>query len=383
MGLVVTSSPEKPSLEEIRCVRSELTELCEADGELWSDGKGFKVSRQRPTERGSRATGVTVGTFTAATLAAPLFCLKNTSSLTSSMPNKAQIEALVKTYSPWIFSHPKDPYLPSSVAWFFTNGAALHKKGDPTPTAIDPDGGNLPQGGANDGEYWLDVPAGGAARERVLKGDLPSSEAYLHVKPMLGGTFTDMAFWIFFPFNGPARGKLGFLTLPLGATGRHVGDWEHLTLRVSNFSGELRRVYFSQHSAGEWVEASKVEFHEGNKPVSYASLHGHALYPAAGLYMQGSTFAGIRNDAAGGGPAMDAGERWKLIAAPHLGDGAAPSPPPWLDYRRQWGPTLTYWTAGLQKVAGFLPREVFGEEGPTGPKEKGSWEGDEKYNVTS
>ncbi|CAA6667297.1 unnamed protein product [Spirodela intermedia] len=370
VGLVVTSSPEKPSPEEIRCVRSELTERCEVDGELWSDGKGFNLSRQRPTERGSRATGVAVGTFTAAAAAPPLLCLKNSSSLTSTMPNKAQIEALVKTYSPWIFCHPKDPYFPSSVAWFFTNGATLHKKGDPIPIAVDPSGGNLPQGGANDGEYWLDVPAGGAARERILKGDLPSSEAYLQVKPMLGAPSRTWPSGV--PHHPPRRHRPAHRRL------------EHLTLRISNFSGKLRRVYFSQHSAGEWVEASKLEFHNGNKPIAYASLHGHAMYPAAGLYMQGSAAAGIRNDAAGGGPAMDTGERWNLVAAPHLGDAAAPSPPPWLDYRRQWGPKLTYWTSGvLQKVAGFLPSEMFGEEGPTGPRRRAAGKGREVYPIVT
>ena len=48
---------------------------------------------------------------------------------------------------------------------------------------------------------------------------------------------------------------LGVWTRQLGSIGSHVGDWEHLTLRVSNFSGELLRMYFSQHSAGTWVNA--------------------------------------------------------------------------------------------------------------------------------
>ena len=43
---------------------------------------------------------------------------------------------------------------------------------------------------------------------------------------------------------------LGVWTRQLGSIGSHVGDWEHLTFRLSNFSGKLLRVYFSQHSAG-------------------------------------------------------------------------------------------------------------------------------------
>jgi len=57
--------------------------------------------------------------------------------------------------------------------------------------------------------------------------------------------------WFFYPFNGPARARLlGVSTWQLGSIDSHVGDWEHLTFRVSNFSGKLLRLYFSQHSAG-------------------------------------------------------------------------------------------------------------------------------------
>ena len=44
--------------------------------------------------------------------------------------------------------------------------------------------------------------------------------------------------WFFYPFNGPARARLlGVSTWQLGSIDSHVGDWEHLTFRVSNFSG--------------------------------------------------------------------------------------------------------------------------------------------------
>lgn len=51
----------------------------------------------------------------------------------------------------------------------------------------------------------------------------------MHVKPMFGGTFTDLAFWVFYPFNGPATAKLLFLKrIPLGKIGQHEGDLEHI-----------------------------------------------------------------------------------------------------------------------------------------------------------
>ncbi|CBI18663.3 unnamed protein product, partial [Vitis vinifera] len=318
VGHVITNLPEKPSLDKIRCVRSDLTDLCEAD-----------------TDRGAQA-------------------LANISSNLYAMPNLAQVDALVQAYSPWVYLHPDEQYLPSSVSWFFQNGALLYQQGEESkPVNIDPTGSNLPQGGSNDGAYWLDLPVDAKAKETVKKGDLQDSMTYMHIKPMLGATFTDIAIWIFYPFNGPARAKVELINISLGKIGEHVGDWEHVTLRVSNFNGKLMNVFFSEHSSGTWVNASELEFQNGNKVVSYASLHGHAFYPKPGLVLQGSGAMGIRNDTAKSKMVMDTGTRYIVVAAEYL--GSAVVEPPWLNYYRKWGPKIR----------------------PTGPKMKKNWDGDE------
>ena len=68
IGHVVTNSPDKPSLDKIRCVRSDLTDQCEAHTWTWgpgntSDANGFNVYSLRPSNRGIHAMGVSVGTF--------------------------------------------------------------------------------------------------------------------------------------------------------------------------------------------------------------------------------------------------------------------------------------------------------------------------------
>ncbi|KAJ8464651.1 hypothetical protein OPV22_027203 [Ensete ventricosum] len=396
VGLVVTNSSEKPSVEEIRCVRSDLTDQSQSDAYVWSTD-GFSVNGLRPSTRGIKALGVSVGTFAAqangATTATSLACLKNGASNFTSMPNLKQAEALMKAYSPWIYYHPDEEYLPSSVSWLFDNGALLYQKGNQNPTPIGSDGSNLPQGGSNDGAYWIDLPVDGGQRDKVKKGDLSSTKVYLHIKPMLGATFTDVVIWIFFPFNGPAKAKVQLLNIPLGKIGQHAGDWEHMTLRISNFTGELWRVYFSQHSSGAWVDASQLEFQEGNKPVGYSSLHGHAMYAQPGLVLQGDSKLGIgiRNDTAKGS-GIDSGGSFEVVAAEYMGSAVAQ--PAWLNYMRQWGPTVSYDLANelknvekllpknlrskLENIIKSLPAEVLGEEGPTGPKEKNNWAMDEK-----
>ncbi|WZZ48458.1 hypothetical protein YC2023_048565 [Brassica napus] len=94
-----------------------------------------------------------------------------------------------------------------------------------------------------------------------------------------------------------AKLKLKLVTIPLGKTGEHIGDWEHFTLRISNFSGKLQRMYLSQHSKGSWIDAPEIEFKSGgNIPVAYASLNGHAMYAKPGLVLQGRDYVGIRKE---------------------------------------------------------------------------------------
>ncbi|KAL8495867.1 hypothetical protein ACS0TY_019838 [Phlomoides rotata] len=404
VGLVITGSPEKPAREKTRCVRADFTESNENERWVWGLGKdvspnGINIYSSRPRNRGVEATGLLTGTFVVQNNGADLDlpCLKNVDANRKAMPNGDQINALIQAYSPRVYFHPDEDYFPSSVAWFFENGALLYAKGDESrPVAIDPNGSNLPQGGENDDAYWIDLPTDNAERERVKKGDLSSAYAYMHVKPMFGGTFTDIAIWFFYPFNGPGRAKIEFFNVSLGKIGQHVGDWEHLTLRISNFNGELKSVYFSQHSKGVWVDAWELEFvngnGNGNRAVAYSSLHGHATYPRQGLVLQGNGNVGIRNDSSKSKFSMDVGSRFLVIDAEYL--GSVYVQPAWVNYARKWGPKIDYSTedevkkvekllpgklkTAFQKLVRGLPNEVFGEDGPTGPKGKDSWFGDER-----
>ncbi|XP_057498461.1 hypothetical protein At1g04090-like [Actinidia eriantha] len=395
VGHIITNSPEKPPLDKIRCVRSDFTEVSELNALIWGQDKGISFYDLRPNTIGDQTLGVHTGTFIAQNVGASLpsiAFLKNVKADVSSMPNLSQIQALFQAYSPWIYFHPDEQYLPSSVSWFFKNGALLYKKGEESnPVSIDPMGLNLPQDGSNDGAYWLDLPVDQAAREQLKKGNLQDAGVYLHVKPVSGATFTDIAIWVFYPFNGAAKAKVEIINVSLGKIGEHVGDWEHVTLRISNFDGQLKSVYFSQHSKGIWVSASELEFLGGNKPVTYSALHSHAFCPKAGLVLEGNGGIGIRMDT-GKGQSMDTGERFLVVAVEYLESVVVE--PPWLNYTRKWGPKIDYSIANetkmvekllpgflkskFEKFIGGLPNEVLGEEGPTGPKMKESWSGDEK-----
>ncbi|KAI9075987.1 hypothetical protein K1719_042059 [Acacia pycnantha] len=405
LGYLVSNKPDKPELDDMKCVQSDLTDKCEPYCLILDAGYKFpefpfQVWSIRPIDRGMSGKGVSVGTFFCSSYCSkgdeiPVACLKNLNHVQTSMPNLDQIHALVKHYGPTIFFHPKEVYLPSSVDWFFNNGALLCRKGYSPGESIDATGSNLPGGGTSDGQFWIDLPSD-ERRDFVKHGNLQSAKLYVHVKPALGGTFTDIAIWVFCPFNGPVTLKFGIMDMALSKIGQHVGDWEHFTLRICNFNGELWSIYYSQHSGGEWVDAHGLEYIDGNKATVYSSKAGHASYPHPGTYIQGSSRLGIgiRNDAAHSNLFVDSSTHYELVAAEYLGDGVI-SEPQWLQFMGEWGPKIVYGSKTeldrilntlplrlrnpLESIFKKLPLELYGEEGPTGPKEKNNWRGDERW----
>ncbi|KAJ8558566.1 hypothetical protein K7X08_035745 [Anisodus acutangulus] len=371
MGFLATVEPNEPDPDEVRCVRADLTQNCEACEMMFSSDSlfpknQFQVWKTRPCKRGMLCKAVSVGTFFCSTTSLSsgdelnIACLKNLDSSLHAMPNLEQIHALIKHYGPTVYLHPDEIYLPSSVTWFFMNGALLYKDGKNNGTAINSKGSNLPAGGENDGEYWLDLPnKDDANRTNVKCGNIETAKLHVHVKPALGGTFTDIAMWIFCPFNGPATVKVGLLSFTLNKVGEHVGDWEHYTLRFSNFSGELWSVYFSEHSGG----STKLG-------------------------------VGLRNDCARSKYYVDSSSKYHIVAAEYLGEGVV-AEPPWLQYMREWGPTIIYdgrsevekiikhlpffMRFSVESLIELFPTELYGEAGPTGPKEKDNWLGDERW----
>lgn len=408
LGFLVTTGNEEPELDEIRCVRDDLTESCETT-DLIISSDPLHVWSTRPCKRSMFGKGVPVGTFYCSQSVVTFFdclnfdtendpdiaCLKNLDLSLSAMPKLDQIHELIKHYGPTVYFHPDEKFWPSSVSWFFDNGALLYRDGQDNGVAIDSRGSNLPSGGECDGEFWLDLPADDGERNYLKAGAMDTAKLYVHVKPALGGSFTDIAMWIFCPFNGPAAIKAGKLNIELDRIGEHVGDWEHFTLRINNFTGELWCVYFSEHSGGEWIDARELEFIEGNKPIVYSSKHGHASFPHPGCYLQGPSKFGIgaRNDCAKSKYSIDSSTRYEIIAAEYLGKDSV-SEPDWLQYMREWGPTIVYNAREeLDKIINHLPfffrftveslfelfpTELYGEEGPTGPKEKDNWIFDER-----
>ena len=114
----MTTGTVKPSLDDVRCVRADLTDdECEPHGSLlhlqltWpslaSPGEAFVVHGLRPLHRGMWQKGIGAGTFCCAVgvgaggCSSPreqgLACLKNVDLDLSAMPTLEQVHALIRT----------------------------------------------------------------------------------------------------------------------------------------------------------------------------------------------------------------------------------------------------------------------------------------------
>lgn len=147
LGHIVTVTAKTPSLDKVRCVRSDFVEKC-SDSEWTWGHEDYSVN----FFEGKSDSSVPIGTFKVVqsdSNVIKVHCLKNKNSV---MPNADQIKTLMATYGPLVYFHPDDEYRPSSVDWFFSNGALLYKQGNEANLMkINPTGSNLPQNGSNYG----------------------------------------------------------------------------------------------------------------------------------------------------------------------------------------------------------------------------------------
>ncbi|HZH16966.1 MAG TPA: Vps62-related protein [Archangium sp.] len=314
--------------------------------------------------------------------------------LSDRTPTFEELNQIIKKVGPRVYFHPDDPFGPSSVEWFLER-ATLYTRGGSSRSA---NSAPLPAGGSDDGAYWLQ-----GSRD-ARGGDLSSAVAYVNAKYQ--NQWLDIQFWIFYPYNGAGRATVtvaGFGdTLKLDPMGQHGGDWEHVTCRVDPVSQELRAMYLSQHSGGQWVALGDIQLENG-RPVVYSSRNGHAAYRGEGSNLSNGTsqsWAGVKwfefgllNSTAKGSKLLDCGSKYQFLRANFLTD--AISVPNWTQYCRRWGPHITYPQSVLMeailsglgsipdvaKVADAIwdaiPGEFKEENGPTGPWMKRSWSGDE------
>lgn len=297
-----------------------------------------------------------------------------TDTTTEAPPDDPRLATLV-TYAPRVWLHPDEAYFPSSVEFAFAS--SLRDLGP-------------------DGNWWLhsgEVLASPSDTLPYFAGDLAGAPVYaFHADK--GGGVVDLVYFFWYPYN---RGKEVVDTV----WGNHVGDWEHITVRLllgPDNTLAPAQVYLSAHSFGGAYAWEDLE-RQGTHPVVYAARGSHGVWNAPGdhVYMTiGEEVLGVcvtlvcadLTDETAAGTAWDTwdnlagfdfaakeglgGEPWPTWMSDAFTD---PGPPP--PEQPGAGPIFRWGNEEDCSTLGVDISDLIGvcrlEDGPTGPVSKDVW----------
>ncbi len=221
--------------------------------------------------------------------------------------------ALAGWFSPIVYLSRTEPYVdqyhPSSVEWYAKNCTLYVNDGNHHAVINSPSLEQLVEGQTSTSTSYLQPHD-----ESVRLGDLGSAKIYAHIRrsPGIARDWIDIQYWFCYAYNG----KIGGVILPVSLSGAHEGDWEHITVRVSNWAdlpnSKVEAVYFAAHGGeGKWLmkqnPTSKPERGhftlDGIKPVTFSAWHSHADYECPGVQYRWVAADVFANDYCSGGEA--------------------------------------------------------------------------------
>jgi len=179
---------------------------------------------------------------------------------------------LVKDWAPIVWLHSEDPFYPSTVEFHLENVQVNDEndvvvQSDPTSTTI--------LTGEETSGYHLNtketIDCVNCFQPFFSGESLDDVPVYTFVTEHSDACSTiDVSYRFFYPYNYGKDVCVGLeeFGICLGSVrtfGNHVGDWEHLSLRIQN--GEPVEAYLGVHSFGAWYtwdrNSSRFEFSEG------------------------------------------------------------------------------------------------------------------------
>jgi hypothetical protein len=282
-----------------------------------------------------------------------------------------EIRSLLEAHAPFIYMHPEELFypddpafildaFPSGLCWgllfdeldpsnhYFTNVGCAESTSASLmtdyQTYVENNALFKSQDTAPFFRYWIEIP------DVWIPGDVSRAKAQVNILSV-DAVFTDMQFWIFYPFNGPSRVEVCPVVFSwcedhdLAENGRHYGDWEQLTLRFQNRNKELVAVYMSRHDKGQWFSRNffniTLQLIDGH-PIVFSGKYSHAFYPAVNdHYVYHISDKGIATVALwdetgyGVGFATNDSSSYEIINS-QIEDFPITNPP-WLAYEGVWG----------------------------------------------
>ncbi|MBU1195252.1 MAG: Vps62-related protein [Proteobacteria bacterium] len=346
--------------------------------------------------------------------------------LKSADVDEQKIRKMISRFGPLIYLHPEEQYLMDDPEYMLDHGVTLNwglvehetdfqkfkalkvRSMQTSLKSFMNDVGEIKQAiestsNPSDYRYWMNI------HDSMKKGNMSRARAWVHVLPF-DALSTEIQFWFFYPFNGPGRVEIcasGKMCddIWLKENGRHYGDWEVVSILVSNNAENLLGVYMSRHAGSETFfrqndgkfrsadNSSRVLQVKGTgkeaHPVVYSAISSHAHYPGAGnqdyerlskkKYGVG-TFSVDLFDRTKAGQSFAAyhQNRYRIISSDM--PGFTVQEPAWLSYDGYWGQYEKLQDkvkmgpkAKLLKVKVYTYKSV--AKGPSGPKMKKKWAG--------
>ena len=91
-------------------------------------------------------------------------------------------------------------------------------------------------------------------------------------------SYLDLVYFFFYPYN---RGK----TMLNSVWGNHVGDWEHVTVRINAQTLEPIALALSAHAGGETIDWADIGKTPDGHPIVYSAWGSHANYSQPGAHV--------------------------------------------------------------------------------------------------
>lgn len=187
--------------------------------------------------------------------------------------------------------------------------------------------------------------------------------------------YLDLSYFIFTPYN-KAKEVLGI------QFGNHIGDWEHVTVRLMNYTEDGKNYYrpvsvdYSAHSFRNYVSWDEIEIVDSTHPVAYTALGSHGMWKDPGVHVYVDAIVVKLTDECSQGTAWDLWqpnqmETYSYDALTHTGKGIGTSE--WstafdLDYHNENSDCVSRWgNDGWNYPVQIYPQLT---GGPGGPQQK-------------
>jgi hypothetical protein len=367
---------------------TELIQITDNNGKLgmivWGDtsGNGYFSERWRSDDMGHGTSAATVcllagcflgggrttifqGTGDVMNMGGVLYRETPIGQARPQFDDAAKVETLV-TYAPRVRFAPGEHILPAPIEWTFPHLRRFRNDSD-------------------EGRFWLTTKDRLASPTSMLPyfaGNIDTAPVYAFWVDK--GPFVDLVYFFYYAYN---RGK----QLPRGIAmwGNHVGDWEHVTVRLvwhtvdGSWKLSPNGVYLSAHDAGGAYYYTQVPKIDDTHPTAYAALGSHGMWLKAGEHVYANTPFGELKDICGEGHAWDTWQRvicFDFFGQVGLGGASWPA---WMsdqftmtfegmDPESPWSGPIYRWGNQHDGVEadGHYPLD----DGPEGPISHGMWD---------